>query len=416
MPPKRVIARRAFDERERALFRRLGIFVNGFSLEGAVAAGSGEDLDELDVFDVLASLVDKSLVTVDDSGGRTRYRLLETVRQYALEKLGESGEADGGRSRHRDYYTTMAAVLDAPADRDYEQLLAQANIEIDNLRAAFAWSRENSDIEPALALASALQPLWLARGRLREGLAWFDATLTDRDAQQAGVAGAVRARALADKAVLDAYLGAANSLDQAEQAVAIAREVDDPALLARTLTAYGLIASLGLRGEVARACFAEAMDEVRAGRATVAVLPMPTEGEAASDVWWTALLHRDEPRIHVVARLPFWAPRPEGAPRVQALVVAAAAPDASTDDRSLLGLEIAQETSRARLTSLIIAAGFAPGSIILRRDPGAGVAQALVDVAGMVTDDDTRLAAIADQLRPPVVLGGYAVPVEGDLS
>ena len=105
------------------------------------------------------------------------------MRQYALEKLGESGEADAVRTRHRDHYTAMAAVLDAPAGRDYEQRLEQAEIEIDNLRAAFAWSRENSDVELALALASSLQPLWRARGRLREGLAWFDAALADLDAQ-----------------------------------------------------------------------------------------------------------------------------------------------------------------------------------------------------------------------------------------
>ena len=167
---------------------------------------------------------------------------------------------------------------------------------------------------------------------------------------------------------------------------------------------------------------AQAIGEVSNGTAIAAVLPMPSEDEtptqassqAPPQVWWTALLHRDEPRIHIVARLPFWAPRPEGAPRVQALVVAAAAPDASEDDRSLLGLEIALETSRARLTTLVAAAGFAPGTIVLRRDPAAGVAQALVDVAGMVADDDKRLAAMTDQLRPPVVLGGYAVPVEGD--
>lgn len=159
---------------------------------------------------------------------------------------------------------------------------------------------------------------------------------------------------------------------------------------------------------------AQAIGEVSNGTAIAAVLPMPAEDESATLAWWTALLHRDEPRIHIVARLPFWAPRPEGAPRVQALVVAAAAPDASEDDRSLLGLEIALETSRARLTTLVAAAGFAPGTIVLRRDPAAGVAQALVDVAGMVADDDKRLAAMTDQLRPPVVLGGYAVPVEGD--
>ena len=78
-------------------------------------------------------------------------------------------------------------------------VIEQADIEIDNLRAAFGWSRENSDIELALALASSLQPLWQARGRLREGLAWFDAALADLDAQHPEVAAAVRARALADQ-------------------------------------------------------------------------------------------------------------------------------------------------------------------------------------------------------------------------
>ena len=142
-------------------------------------------------------------MVADESGGRTRYRLLETVRQYARKSSAESGEADAVRARHRDHYTAMAALLDAPAGSDYEQRLEQAEIEIDNLRAAFGWSRENSDTELALALASSLQPLWLARGRIREGLAWLDAALADLDAQHPEVAPAVRARALADKAVLE---------------------------------------------------------------------------------------------------------------------------------------------------------------------------------------------------------------------
>jgi predicted ATPase/class 3 adenylate cyclase/DNA-binding CsgD family transcriptional regulator len=251
-------------EPERVLFRRLAAFMGGFDLDAAQAVAGGGDVQRYQVLDQLTLLVDKSLVVADNSSGRTRYRLLETVRQYAQEKLGESGEADAVRGRHRDHYTAMAAVLDAPAGRDYEQCLGQTNIEIDNLRAAFAWSRENSDIEPALALASSLQPLWLTRGRLREGLAWFDATLADLDAHQAGVTAAVRARALADKAVLDTYLGAADGLDQAEQAVAMAREVDEPALLARTLTAHGFTASLSYHAEVARECFAEAIGLARA--------------------------------------------------------------------------------------------------------------------------------------------------------
>jgi predicted ATPase/class 3 adenylate cyclase/DNA-binding CsgD family transcriptional regulator len=250
-------------EPERVLFRRLAAFLGGFDFDAAQTVASGSEVERFQVLDLLTLLVDKSLVVADNAAGRSRYRLLETVRQYAAEKLGESGEAAAVRARHRDHYTAIAAVLDAPAGTDHEQRLEQANIEIDNLRAAFGWSRENSDIELALTLTSSLQPLWLARGRLREGLAWFDAILADLDAHHP-VTAAVRARALADKAILDTYLGAADGREQAEQAVAIARDVDDPALLARTLTAYGFTASLGYHAEVARECFAEAIGLARA--------------------------------------------------------------------------------------------------------------------------------------------------------
>jgi hypothetical protein len=92
-----------------------------------------------------------------------RYRLLETVRQYALEKLGESGEADAVRDRHRDYYTATAAMLESGVQAVGERLMDWAEVEIDNLRAAFAWSCENTDVERALRPASSLQPFWIAR-------------------------------------------------------------------------------------------------------------------------------------------------------------------------------------------------------------------------------------------------------------
>jgi len=244
------------------LFRRLAVFLGGFDLEAVHAVAGGGDMPRFQVLDLLALLVDKSLVVADNNEGATRYRLLETVRQYALEKLDESGEADAVRSRHRDYYTAMAALFDAPAGSDYEQRLEQAETEIDNLRAAFAWSREHSDAELALALASSLQPLWYARGRIREGLAWLDTALADLDVQHVEVAATVRARALADKALLDPQLGAADSLDQAQQALAIAREVDDPALLARALIACGF--SAAFNAEVAAPYFAEAIGLARA--------------------------------------------------------------------------------------------------------------------------------------------------------
>ncbi len=250
-------------EPERVLFRRLAAFMGGFDLDGAQSVCGGGDVERFQVLDQLTLLVDKSLVVADDTGGRTRYRLLETVRQYAQEKLGESGEADAVRSRHRDCYTALAALLDAPADSGYEQRIELVETEIDNLRAAFGWSRENSDVGLALTLASSLQPLWQARGRLREGLTWFDAALADDNAQHGGAAAAVIARALADRALLAIWAGAAESAEQAQQALAIAREVDDPALLARALTACGYIAGF-FDAEAARTYLAEAIGLARA--------------------------------------------------------------------------------------------------------------------------------------------------------
>ena len=252
-------------EPERLLFRRLAVFLGSFDLDAAQGVVGGGDVQRYQVLDLLTLLVDKSLVMADDTGGRTRYRLLETVRQYALEKLGESGEADAVRTRHRDHYTSMAALLDAPAGSDYEGRIEQADIEIDNLRAAFGWSRENADVELALTLASSLQPVWQARGRLREGVNWFDTALADIDAHHSGVAPAVRARALADRALLATWVGAF-SVDEAQQALVIARELDDPDLLARALTACGYIAAIttNTNPEIARGYFAEALGPARA--------------------------------------------------------------------------------------------------------------------------------------------------------
>jgi len=130
---------------------------------------------------------------------------------------------------------------------------------------------------------------------------------------------------------------------------------------------------------------------------------MPSE----SETWWlTALRHRE---IHVIARLPFWAPRPEGAPTVQALVVARFPPDASEHDRSFIGLELDEGVSRARLTAGATAAGFTPSMVVLTREHGTGLAHALLEVAGFVADDDPRLDRLSAKRRA-VALGGYAVP------
>jgi predicted ATPase/class 3 adenylate cyclase/DNA-binding CsgD family transcriptional regulator len=249
-------------EPEQVLFRRLAAFLGGFDLAAARAVAGGTEVERFQVLDQLTLLVDKSLVLADDSGSRMRYRLLETMRQYALEKLGESGEADTVRARHRDHYTALAGLLDAPAASGHQQRIEQTEVEIDNLRAAFAWSCENLDVDLALQLASSLQPLWLTRGRLREGLSWLDEALTDRDTGNCEVSASVLARTLADAALLDGWVGVPARRGQAQEALKIARQLDDPALLVRALTAC--CGTAAFNPEQAAGYFAEAIELSRA--------------------------------------------------------------------------------------------------------------------------------------------------------
>ncbi len=158
---------------------------------------------------------------------------------------------------------------------------------------------------------------------------------------------------------------------------------------------------------------AQAIDEVRAGTAQAAALALPTEDDPAP--WWTSFAYRSDPRMHVVARLPFWKRQEEAPSRVEMLVVAATAPEPSGADRSLLALEWPPEQSRGHLLAALRAAGFADARpLAFRRDARLPVAQALVDVDGFVPAADARLAAVAvaDTLRPASVFGAYAVPLE----
>jgi chorismate mutase/prephenate dehydratase len=162
---------------------------------------------------------------------------------------------------------------------------------------------------------------------------------------------------------------------------------------------------------------AQAIGEVVDGRAGAAILPLPGEstGDAGGPGWWTGLLqHNAKGRIHVVARLPFWDSRPEGAPSVQALMVANTPADPSGDDISLLALEVGPQLSLGSLSNAITAAGFRPLSILVHRPTGVPIAQLLVEVEGFVTGDDTRLSHIAGLQAPPLIVGAYAVAFSED--
>jgi predicted ATPase/transcriptional regulator with XRE-family HTH domain len=244
-------------EPERVLFRRLAAFAGGFDIEAAQAVAGGDGLQPNEVLNVLALLVDKSLVAAEESDGITRYRLLESVRQYALEKLAGSGEAGQVRTLHRGHYTTAASRLDRPAGSDRRRVITRLEADIDNLRAAFAWSLDLSDSEAALQLASSLQPLWMGGFGMLEGLAWFDAALAGQPAGAQPVAPEVRVRAVADAAMLGGYTDSPERrLAQAEDAVALARQLGDSALLGRALLGAGYAA--GMRAEAARPYLEEA--------------------------------------------------------------------------------------------------------------------------------------------------------------
>lgn len=247
-------------EPERVLFRRLAVFMGGFDLNAAqVVAGSGE-LERYSILEQLSLLVDKSLVLAENCRNRTRYRMLETMRQYAQEKLGDSDEAETIHTRHRDHYSGLAAMFETLAPTELEQHAQVAETEIDNLRAAFTWSIDKGDPDGALALASHLQPLWRRRGRTQEGLAWLDAALTNASAQAANVTPAMRARALADRVMLNVLVDPAGK-GAATEAVKLAREIGDPALLLRALSAWCCVAAYN--AETAEASFAEALGLAR---------------------------------------------------------------------------------------------------------------------------------------------------------
>jgi predicted ATPase/class 3 adenylate cyclase len=246
---------------ERVLLRRLAVFMGGFDLDAAQAVGGSTDVERYQLLDQISLLVDKSLVVAEDVQGAMRYGLLETVRQYALEKLGESGEADEVRTRHRDYFTAAAVRLESTLQPGYQRLLEWAAIEIDNLRAAFEWSRENADIEAALRLVSSLEQFWYRRGRMREGLAAFDAILDGMNGDS-DIAPAVWVRAIADQRFLAGSLATPASLEQAQEALAIARQLDDAALAVRALIACGMTAFYD--ASLAQRFFGEAIEAARA--------------------------------------------------------------------------------------------------------------------------------------------------------
>src|SRR5579859_4117068 len=172
-------------EEEKVLFRRLSVFVGGFQLESAEAVCGFEPLAPDDVVALMARLVDKSLVTAEPGPNTQAYRLLETMREYAEQRLAEVGEVDDVRARHARRYLSLAET-DRPLLRSLENAawLARMMQEEGNLRAALEWSASvdscTEAAELGLKLATALGPFWESRGLWTEGRRWLDLFLRQR--------------------------------------------------------------------------------------------------------------------------------------------------------------------------------------------------------------------------------------------
>jgi predicted ATPase/DNA-binding CsgD family transcriptional regulator len=157
-------------EEERAVLRRLSLFAGGFTLEAAEAVGSGEGIPETEILDILTSLVDKSLVLVDEHGEGNRYRLLETVRQYGREKLEEAGEAAEAGERHAEYFLRLAEEAE-PELKGHDQVawLDLLEQDHDNLRAAIRQFLDLGRIGAAARLCWSLWFFWRVHGQQGEG-------------------------------------------------------------------------------------------------------------------------------------------------------------------------------------------------------------------------------------------------------
>ena len=258
------------DDDERALFRRLAVFAGGWTLEAAEAVAGFGNQSPNAILQGLAQLVDKSLVVANLSeDGEVRYRLLETIRQYAAEHLGGDEEA-AVRRRHRDWFLGVAEAAGAQVwGREQVVGLDRLELEHDNLRAALRWSAEQggAEIELALLLAGALWRFWQVRGHLREGRGWLTRLLAAADGQDAGSRQPTpgRARALNAAAFL-AFMEGDYDLarERHRETLETRRALGDREGVAETLNNLGLV----LRGAgdhaAAVALFDEALAETRA--------------------------------------------------------------------------------------------------------------------------------------------------------
>jgi non-specific serine/threonine protein kinase len=249
-------------EREQAMLRRVSVFAGGWTLASAEQVCAGDGIDASDVCEQLTLLVDKSLVVTDEQAGTTRYQMLETVRQYALDRLRDSGEEARWRGAHLACFVALAEEFDkgkeGPEQQSWFPRIASEQV---NLRAALAWSAESSPVE-GLRLANGVTAFWRFRGHLAEAREWLGRLL---DAVPVDGPKRPRAWGLAEAGAMAMRQGDyAEATRLLQESLALHREIDDPRAAGRAhyLLAY-LSSSQGNYPE-AEALAREALERARA--------------------------------------------------------------------------------------------------------------------------------------------------------
>jgi non-specific serine/threonine protein kinase len=282
------------DPQERTLFERLAVFAGSFSLEAAEAVCAGGGIEPAEILDLIERLSAKSLLQVEDEGNEARYRLLETLRQYASERLQDSTEESEVRLKHVEYLLKLAETVEPELVGPRVGLwLARLDQDHDNFRAALQWCLDRSESELGLCLGGAFYRFWLLRGFLIEGGDWLDRLLALPGAAAPSVG---RAKALNGAAGLAANGEPERALRLAEEAVDLWRALGDDARLAYALAfvavpTYDIGRRTGSRiaADKARGLL-ERLLAWRSAPATVRAKPGLSTPSASNDVTCIALM------------------------------------------------------------------------------------------------------------------------------
>jgi predicted ATPase/class 3 adenylate cyclase len=383
---------------EQRLFGRLSVFTGGWTFEAAEAVCDPEELG-LDALDGLTSLVDKSLIRRSEPPGRpSRFSMLETIREFAQEQLEASGDLEPVLRRHADHFLRLAVEVESHLTaEDQGEWLDRCEEEHANIRAALRWAIDRGEAGPAQEAAGALWRFWQQRGHLAEGRRWLEEIL----AMPSGQAWtAERAKALAAAGGIAWWSDQAASRAFYEEALAIERELGDPARLAEALYNEAFVVAAEHNQESAARLLEESLELFRRvgdEDGVARVLAMQVVPDAMAGAW-----DRVVARMEEVAAI--WRRRGDRLNLAFGLIWLAFA------------YGRAGRRDDARATALEALALFREA------DNATGIALAFLDLVFLLTwegrhEDALRMAGVAERMRDLAGGGpapGFGAMLEGD--